>query len=96
LNLKKVLQTLTDYYSEVLNHSLNGFEMPNLNVIVESSTAEKAQTAREELSHLLQLVLGCAVNCQRRSEFIKNIMEMNESTQHMIMNAIQDVKLFVN
>ena len=36
-------------------------------------------------------MLGCAVNCERKSEFIETIMEMNETTQHMIMTAIQEV-----
>jgi hypothetical protein len=88
LNLKKIFNTLTDYYTDVLNHSLSGFTMPNLNLILESSHASEVEV---ELSHLLQLVLGCAVNCQRKSEFIKNIMEMNEYTQHMLMTAIQDL-----
>lgn len=88
LNLKKILQTLTDYYTDFLNHSLSGFTMPNLNTILESSNQAEIDT---ELSHFLQLVLGCAVNCERKSEFIKNIMEMNEYTQHMLMTAIQDL-----
>ena len=58
---------------------------------VDSSSSGVTAGAHEELSRLLQLVLGCAVNCQRRSEFIKNIMEMNVSTQHMIMTAIEEV-----
>ena len=58
--------------------------MPNLNLYVESNNPE-------ELSRLLQLVLGCAVNCERKSEFIKVIMEMPVDSQHMIMTAIQEV-----
>lgn len=88
LNLKKILQTLTDYYTEVLNHSLSGFTMPNLNLILESAHSSEVD---DELSHFLQLVLGCAVNCERKSDFIKNIMEMNEYTQHMLMTAIQEL-----
>ena len=88
--MKKILQTLTDYYTEVLNHALTGFPMPNLNVILESTNATEVDI---ELSHFLQLVLGCAVNCERKSEFIRKIMEMNEYTQHMLMTAIQDVRL---
>lgn len=91
LNLKKILQRITDYYSEVLNHSLSDFEMPNLNSIVETNNNTTSVDANNQLSHLLQLVLGCAVNCDRKSEFIKNIMEMNETTQHMIMTAIQEL-----
>lgn len=93
LNLNKIFQTLTDYYTEVLEHSLSDFEMPNLNLIAESSTTtdNSPEEVNDELSHLLQLVLGCAVNCERKSEFIENIMEMNETTQHMIMTAIQEL-----
>lgn len=58
--------------------------MPNLNVFVETND-------EEELSRLLQLVLGCAVNCEKKSEYIKIIMDMPVDTQHMIMTAIQDV-----
>ena len=58
--------------------------MPNLNLFVETND-------QEELSRLLQLVLGCAVNCDKKSEYIKIIMDMHEGAQHMIMTAIQDV-----
>lgn len=88
INLKKILQTLTDYYADMLNHSLSGFTMPNLNIILESTNTSEVDI---ELSHFLQLVLGCAVNCERKSDFIKIIMEMNEDTQHMLMTAIQDL-----
>jgi hypothetical protein len=60
--------------------------MPNLNLFIETND-------QEELSRLLQLVLGCAVNCDKKSEYIKIIMEMHVDTQHMIMTAIQDVRL---
>ena len=64
--------------------------MPNLNLIAESSNNNSSEVT-DELCHLLQLVLGCAVNCERKSEYIETIMEMNETTQHMIMTAIQEV-----
>lgn len=41
--------------------------------------------------HFLQLVLGCAVNCKRKNEFIQVIMGMNENLQFGIKNIIQDV-----
>ena len=69
--------------------------MPNLNLIAESSSNNSSSSSSsevtDELCHLLQLVLGCAVNCERKSEYIETIMEMNETTQHMIMTAIQEV-----
>ena len=44
-----------------------------------------------ELGRLLQLILGCAVNCDDKQEYIQRIMAMEESVQHVVMNAIQEV-----
>lgn len=46
-----------------------------------------------ELGRLLQLILGCAVNCANKEEYIGRIMSMEESVQHVVMNAIQEVWL---
>lgn len=46
----------------------------------------------EELGRLLQLILGCAVNCANKEEYIGKIMSMEESVQHVVMNAIQEVR----
>lgn len=58
---------------------------------VETNNNTSSKEVTDQLSHLLQLVLGCAVNCERKSEFIQNIMEMEESSQHMLMTAIQEL-----
>ena len=44
-----------------------------------------------ELGRLLQLILGCAVNCEEKQEYIQRIMGMEESVQHSVMRAIQEV-----
>ena len=44
-----------------------------------------------ELGRLLQLILGCAVNCTEKQEYIQRIMAMQESVQHAVMTAIQEV-----
>jgi len=49
-----------------------------------------------ELSRLLQLVLGCAVSCDRKQIYIEHIMSMEASVQHVLMNAIQEVNLDKN
>lgn len=54
-------------------------------------TAES--TDETELSRLLQLVLGCAVSCDRKQIYIEHIMAMEESVQHVLMNAIQEVRI---
>ncbi|KAF2976652.1 hypothetical protein EK904_003266, partial [Melospiza melodia maxima] len=44
-----------------------------------------------ELGRLLQLILGCAVNCEKKQEHIQNIMTLEESVQHVVMTAIQEL-----
>ncbi len=41
------------------------------------------------LGRLLQLVLGCAVNCEQKQVYIESIMALEESVQQVIMQAIQ-------
>ncbi|XP_033376143.1 protein Hook homolog 3 isoform X7 [Parus major] len=40
---------------------------------------------------MLQLILGCAVNCEQKQEYIQTIMMMEESVQHVVMTAIQEL-----
>ncbi|CAF5219148.1 unnamed protein product, partial [Rotaria magnacalcarata] len=60
--------------------------MPNLNMIAE-------RVDEIELSRLLQLVLGCAVSCNRKEFYIERIMSMEKSVQHILMNAIQELMI---
>ncbi|XP_017000072.2 protein hook isoform X1 [Drosophila takahashii] len=84
-NLKKVTQSVYDYYSEVLNYSLGDFAKPDLQRI-----AEKCDLG--ELERLLQLVLGCAVNCAQKQSYITEIMCLEEELQANIMRALQELE----
>ncbi|KAH8352655.1 hypothetical protein KR084_005504 [Drosophila pseudotakahashii] len=84
-NLKKVTQSVYDYYSEVLNYSLGDFSKPDLQRI-----AEKCDLG--ELERLLQLVLGCAVNCAKKQSYITEIMCLEEELQANIMRALQELE----
>lgn len=53
-------------------------------------SAEKCN--REELGRLLQLILGCAVNCSHKQDYITIIMGMEESVQQVIMQSIQELE----
>ena len=64
----------------VMNHS-----MMNVDIVAEAND-------EIELSRLLQLVLGCAVSCDRKQFYIEHIISMEESVQHVLMNAIQEVR----
>ncbi|RVE65617.1 hypothetical protein OJAV_G00118560 [Oryzias javanicus] len=83
-NLKKILSGILDYYQEVLGQQINDFTLPDVNLIGEHSDAA-------ELGRMLQLILGCAVNCEQKQEYIQTIMVMEESVQHVVMTAIQEL-----
>ena len=40
---------------------------------------------------MLQLILGCAVNCENKQEYIESIMHLEESVQQVLMLAIQEM-----
>jgi protein HOOK3 len=58
--------------------------MPDVNAIGEHADAS-------ELARLIQLVLGCAVHCENKQEYIQMIMQLEESVQHAVMGAIQEL-----
>ncbi|MBN3295524.1 protein Hook homolog 3 isoform X2 [Amia ocellicauda] len=83
-NLKKILKGILDYNHEVLGQQINDFTLPDVILIGEHSDAA-------ELGRMLQLILGCAVNCEQKQEYIQTIMVMEESVQHVVMTAIQEL-----
>ncbi|KAM6962900.1 protein Hook homolog 1 [Aplochiton taeniatus] len=83
-NLKKIFQMMVDYYNEVLSQQISDFPRPDLAKVAEHSD-------QVELGRLLQLILGCAVNCERKQEYIQIIMTLEESVQHVVMTAIQEL-----
>ncbi|RNA02957.1 Hook [Brachionus plicatilis] len=86
LNLRIIHKKLLEYYLEVLNT-----EIKDLNIDSNSVDSDDEGMLIDFLIHILQLVLGCAVNCKRKNEFIQVIMEMNENLQHAIKIIIQDL-----
>lgn len=85
-NLRKVQQGIVDYYQEQLNQNIKHFPLPDLNKIGEHDD-------QEELGRMLQLILGCAVNCESKQQYIEAIMNMEENVQKVIMEAIQELML---
>lgn len=83
-NLKKIVQGIVDYYQECLNQHLTDFSRPDVVKIGEHCSPE-------ELGRLLQLILGCAINCHNKQDYITTIMSMEESVQQVIMQSIQEL-----
>uniref|UniRef100_A0A9J7ZWA8 Calponin-homology (CH) domain-containing protein n=1 Tax=Cyprinus carpio carpio TaxID=630221 RepID=A0A9J7ZWA8_CYPCA len=83
-NLKKILQSMMEYYHDVLGQQVCDEHVPDVCLIGEMGDVT-------ELGRLLQLVLGCAVSCDQKQEHIQQIMTLEESVQHVVMAAIQEL-----
>lgn len=75
-NLKKIIEAVTEYYVECLNQPLAGYVKPDAQKIGEHCDSQ-------ELKRLLQLVLGCAVNCNEKQYYITRIMGLEEAVQQV-------------
>ncbi|XP_058717748.1 protein Hook homolog 2 isoform X3 [Poecile atricapillus] len=83
-NLRKVLQSVLEYWQDVLGQAVEEQHVPDV--------APAAQYGDpEQLGKLVRLVLGCAVSCQQREEHIQRIMTLEEEVQHEVMAAIQEL-----
>ncbi|XP_075715214.1 protein Hook homolog 2 isoform X1 [Rhinoderma darwinii] len=82
-NLKRILQSVLQYYQDVLGHPVSEDHIPDIALIGEfSDTAE--------LRKMVQLVLGCAISCDKKEEHIQQIMTLGESVQQAVMESIQE------
>ncbi|KAM6111648.1 protein Hook homolog 2-like [Phoenicopterus ruber ruber] len=83
-NLRKVLQSVLEYWQDVLGQAVAEQHVPD--VVLAAQCADP-----EQLGKLVRLILGCAVSCERRKEHIQRIMTLEESVQHVVMTAIQEL-----
>ncbi|XP_071571680.1 protein Hook homolog 3 [Temnothorax nylanderi] len=83
-NMKKIVEAVMEYYVECLNQQLSGYAKPDASKIGEHCD-------NDELRRLLQLILGCAVNCDQKQQYITRIMDMEETVQQAIMQSIQEL-----
>lgn len=83
-NMKKIVEAVMEYYVECLNQQLSGYVKPDATKIGEHCDSD-------ELRRLLQLILGCAVNCDQKQQYITRIMGMEETVQRAIMQSIQEL-----
>ncbi|XP_058023099.1 protein Hook homolog 2 isoform X1 [Ahaetulla prasina] len=69
---------------KVLGHQVPEQLLPDVALVGELSDPA-------ELGKLLQLVLGCAISCEKKQDYIQQIMTLEESVQHVVMTAIQEL-----
>lgn len=84
-NLKKIVEKIQDFYQDCDTQHMGNFIKPDVIKIGD-------QDDTMELARLLQLILGCAVNCRNAQDYITNIRSMDENSQTVIMQSIQDLE----
>ncbi|KAM9777317.1 protein Daple [Neosynchiropus ocellatus] len=86
-NLTVLLRHIRIYYLETLQQLI---VMPLPNILCVARDPISA-TSMEELNRLLLLILGCAVQCERKEEMIEKIKLLDIETQAAIVSNIQEV-----
>ena len=84
-NLDALLKNVKFFYHEILKQ-LIVMGLPNVVKIARDPEREV-----EEVQRLLLLVLGCAVQCEKKEEFIENIKQLDLTTQHAIVLHIREI-----
>ncbi|KAF1328714.1 Hook domain-containing protein, partial [Globisporangium splendens] len=83
-NLKTLLRAIELYYNEELG------QLCEANELIDAHLIAKENDIRE-VAKLAELILGCAVQCPNRSEYIHLIMEMEASEQASMMHMIENI-----
>ncbi|XP_015744366.1 protein Daple isoform X2 [Python bivittatus] len=86
-NLTILVRNIKTYYQEVLQQLII-MNLPNVLIIGKDPLSGKSM---DEIKKLLLLVLGCAVQCERKEEFIERIKQLDIETQAAIVSHIQEV-----
>ncbi|XP_054164321.1 protein Hook homolog 3-like isoform X2 [Oppia nitens] len=86
-NLRKVYEAIVDYYSEVLDKPIDDKLLPDVTLIGRDYDVN-------QLTLLLQLIVGCAINCDRKDYFIAIMTNLPLDVQHGIKTAIQQLETF--
>ncbi|KAK9751797.1 HOOK domain [Popillia japonica] len=84
-NLKKINESILEFYQDVVNSQVLDIGKPDVVKLGEMNDLT-------QLGKILRLILGCAVNCDRKQEYITQIMALEESVQQSIMLAIQQLE----
>ncbi|XP_074845596.1 girdin isoform X3 [Carettochelys insculpta] len=86
-NLSILVRQIKSYYQETLQQ-LVMMSLPNVLIIGKNPFSEPGT---EEIKKLLLLLLGCAVQCQKKEEFIERIQSLDFDTRAAVAAHIQEV-----
>ncbi|XP_032909780.1 girdin isoform X13 [Catharus ustulatus] len=86
-NLSVLVKQIKTYYQETLQQLIM-MSLPNVLIIGKNPFSEPGT---EEIKKLLLLLLGCAVQCQKKEEFIERIQSLDFDTRAAVAAHIQEV-----
>uniref|UniRef100_A0A8C8CTA0 Calponin-homology (CH) domain-containing protein n=1 Tax=Oncorhynchus tshawytscha TaxID=74940 RepID=A0A8C8CTA0_ONCTS len=86
-NLNIVIRHIKNYYQDSLQQLIL-MTLPNVLTIAKDPLSGKGM---EEVKRLLLLILGCAVQCERKEEIIEKIKLLDIEKQAAIVSHIQEV-----
>ncbi|XP_074501556.1 girdin isoform X1 [Sebastes fasciatus] len=86
-NLSVLIRQIKAYYQETLQQ-LVMMPLPNVLVLGRNPLSEQGL---EEVEKLLLLLLGCAVQCEKKEEYIECIQTLDFNTKAAIASHIQEV-----
>ncbi|XP_066123251.1 girdin isoform X4 [Saccopteryx bilineata] len=86
-NLSILVRQIKVYYQETLQQLIM-MSLPNILIIGKNPFSEQGT---EEVKKLLLLLLGCAVQCQKKEEFIERIQGLDFDTKAAVAAHIQEV-----
>lgn len=88
-NLKTLIRNIDSFYRDELGL------IPDVNIIDAALIAKYDDTTTElvenEIAKLIELILGCAVQCDEKSTYIHPIMEMDSIYQASMMHMIENI-----
>ncbi|XP_078593712.1 girdin-like isoform X16 [Branchiostoma floridae x Branchiostoma japonicum] len=86
-NLAILMRHIKSYYQDVLQQ-LIVMKLPDIIAIGKEPEGEQCI---HELRKILLLVLGCAVQCEKKEVFIEKIKELDLDVQHAMVGHIQEI-----
>ncbi|KAI1290772.1 Protein Hook -like protein [Halotydeus destructor] len=83
-NVKKILEAIEQFHDIIGSPISPSFPRPDCNLIGKELDSK-------QLGRLLQLILGCAVNCDQKEMYIENIMGLELEVQLNVKQAIEEL-----
>jgi len=80
-NIKLLLANVAAFYSEELNIACDTAHI-NIELLVKNEDSA-------EMINLIELILGAAIECENKKEYIQNIMLLDETSQRILMLFIE-------